>query len=315
MPSQRLPIAAATLVVAGALAGSMPGAGAVTTPMHVKVVGKEWTSRLQPGTAAKKDGADVTVGDVWGGREETSDPRVSGTYRITFDLWWYPGGAVHFPVIAYTLTNSGGKWQGASFGGRGSDGSHYVLGTAYGAGSFQGLRYRFVAYDKESGTASSHTFDLDGWIERGTAPASEPRVVPGSKHVRVTGKDQASPLRPGTETRSGTATITGNAVWSGTEETSDPRTTGAYRATTTAYRYPDGRVHFSGMVALANARGTWKGPLHGIRAPDGREFLFVDAQGTGSYRGLRFRSVSTGTAPVAAASRTFDLEGWIEQVK
>ena len=87
------------------------------------------------------------------GREEVSDPRVSGRYRSAFDVWEYRDGRAHFTDMTFTLTNAHGSWTGASFVARGADGSHYIRGIAYGTGTNKGLRYVMVLHDKPSGSA------------------------------------------------------------------------------------------------------------------------------------------------------------------
>lgn len=143
---------ALSLGVAVAIAAGVQGAAGAPTSMHVKVTGKDFASQLSleplPGRAGVSGRS-----EVWGGREETSDPRVSGRYGSAFGVWEYSDYRAHFTDGTYALTNARGQWKGTFYGVRGPDGSHYLFGTHEGRGAYRGLRYRTVVHDKASGTS------------------------------------------------------------------------------------------------------------------------------------------------------------------
>lgn len=277
--------------------------GAVGAPaaMHVKITGKDWARQLAPGADERRGNAVVTRRARWGGKAKTTDSRVSGTYRNAFDIWGYPDSRMHFADIKIVLKNPRGAWKGSGFGIREADGSHYIFATSVGSGAHAGLRYRLFVHDKASGSAEAHTFDVDGWIERATAPTPQP-VVAGDVHVKVVGRSNNAAGSAG--------------VRIGSETTSDPRTTGGYTGTVRMWKFPDGRLHLSGEFALRSSLGTWTGTRYAIVTSDGRYIEFVDLLGQEGLSGLRYRRVGNGRWPGAAtASFTLTVSGWIESVK
>ena len=279
------------------------GAAGAPAAMHVKVTGRDYASQLSVKPLPDVPGVLDRRREVWGGRDEMSDPRVTGRYRSAFNTWEYSDGRAHFADMTFSLTNAKGAWKGSSIGVRGTDGSHFIRGVSYGAGHYQGLRYVVILYDKASGTAGTHLLDVDGWIERVTAA---PPVVESTDevHVKVTGKSTPAQVLPATGQRAGT------------ERTSDPRTTGAYRGTMKLYRYSDGRMHFFGTYALENEQGTWEGDWYGVVTRDRRYIQFVDAVGTGAFEGLRYRHVDVGRYPKSSPKTvTLAVNGWIESVE
>jgi hypothetical protein len=288
------------VLFAMALVAAAHGASSAS---HAKVVGKDWARQVAPGTDERRGSAVVTRRARWGGREKTTDGRVSGTYRNAFDIWAYPDGRMHFADVEFVLKNARGAWNGSGFGARAADGSHYIFATSLGGGAHAGLRYRLFVHDKASGTAAAHTFDVDGWIERGAASATQP-VVTDDVHLKVAGSStpvQALPAR---------------GMRAGAEKTSDSRTTGKYRGTMKLWKFQDGRMHFSGTYELTSGAGSWTGEWHGIVTSDRRYIQFVDALGSGAFAGLRYRHVDTGRYPKSAPKTIkLSVDGWIESVK
>jgi hypothetical protein len=296
------------LAFAGAIAVivGVHGAAAAPAAMHVKVTGKDFAAQLKstPKTLPQGQGLVRLDREVWGGRQEASDPRASGRYRAAFDTWEYADGRAHFTDMSMSLTNAKGSWRGNSIGARTRDGSHFIRAVAYGQGAYRGLRYVAIFHDKASGTAGTHLLEVDGWIERGTAQAKQP-VVTDDVHDKVTGTSRPDRVLP----------VFGD-LRSGVERTSDPRTSGRYAGTMKMWQYPDGRMHFYGTYKLTSELGTWIGKWHGILTNDRRYLEFVDALGTGDLAGLRYRHVNSGRYP-KSAPKTIRLSanGWIESVK
>lgn len=279
----------------------LQGAAGATGAMHVKVTGKDYAGQLSAKSMPAPQGVVRLDHQVWGGRQEASDQRAAGRYRSTFDTWEYRDGRVHFADMTFSLKNAKGSWAGASIGARSTDGSHFIRAVAYGRGAYRGLRYVAIFHDKASGTAGTHLLDIDGWIDRGTAPARRP-VATDDVHVKVTGKSTPDRVLPD--------------QWAGFDKTSDPRTSGRYRTTMKLWTYPDGRMHFLGKYELSSELGTWKGEWHGIVTSDRRYVRFVDALGTGDLAGLRYRHVDVGRFPKSApAPVSLSVNGWIESIE
>lgn len=292
-----------SLGAALAIVVGVQGAAGAPAAMHVKVTGKDYASQLSVKSMPAPKGVVRLDREVWGGRQEASDPRVAGQYRSTFDTWEYVDGRAHFADMSFSLKNAKGSWAGASMGARSTDGSHFIRAIAYGQGMYRGLRYVAIFHDKASGTAGTHLLDIDGWIERGAAPSKQP-VVTDDVHVKVTGSSTPVQVLPAMGLRAGT------------EKTSDSRTSGKNRGTMKLWRFDDGRMHFSGTYELSSGAGSWKGVWHGVVTADRRYMQFVDALGAGEYEGLRYRHVDTGVYPKSAPKTIkLSVDGWIESVE
>jgi hypothetical protein len=295
---------ALSLAAAVVIAVGVQGAVGAPEAMHVKVTGKDSASQSSVKPLPEVTGVLDRRHEVWAGRQDSSDARVSGRYRVAFDVWEYRDESSHFADMSMTLSNAKGSWRADSFGVNTRDGSHLIRALAYGQGAYRGLRYVAIVHDKASGSAGTHLFDVDGWIERGTAPAKQP-VATGDVHDKVTGTIALQSVIPG-----------GWQIRNGVEKSSDPRTSGAYVGTMKRWTYPDGRMHFFGNYKLENELGVWRGELHGVVTVDRRYIQFVDARGTGAFAGLRYRHVDSGRYP-ESAPKTIKLSvvGWIESVE
>jgi hypothetical protein len=289
---------AALSIVVGA-----QGAAGAPAAMHVGVTGKDYAAQVSAKPLPDVQGVLERRFETWGGRVEASDARVAGQYRSTFVTWEYSDGQAHFADIAFALKNAKGSWVSRSIGARSENGSHDIRALAYGQGAYRGLRYVAIFHDRASGSAGTHLLDIDGWIERGTAPATQP-VVTDDVHVKITGSSAPAQVLPAMGLRAGV------------EKTSDPRTSGRYRGTMKLWKYRDGRMHFSGTYALTSDAGSWQGVWHGVVTSDRRYIQFVDALGTGAYKGLRYRHVDKGSYPKSAPKTIkLSVNGWIESVK
>lgn len=164
-------LGAALAIVVGGL-----GAAGAPAAMHVKVMGKDYASQLSRKSKPMPEGQSLVRLDheVWGGKQEASDARVSGRYRTALDVWEYRDERSHFADMSMSLSNAKGSWRGDSIGVNTRDGSHFIRAIAYGRGAYRGLRYVAIVHDKASGAAAAHLFDVDGWIERGAAPSRQP---------------------------------------------------------------------------------------------------------------------------------------------
>lgn len=295
---------ALSLGAAVVIAVGVQRAAGAPAAMHVKVTGKDSASQSSVKPLPEVTGVLDRRHEVWGGRQDSSDARVSGRYRVAFDVWEYPDERVHFADMSMTLSGAKDSWRADSFGVNTRDGSHYIRALAYGQGAYRGLRYVAIVHDKASGSAGTHLFDVDGWIERGKAPAKQP-VVTDDVHDKVTGTSRPDRI----------LSVMGD-LRVGVERTSDPRTSGKYRGAMKVWTYPDGRMHFFGTYKLTSKQGVWIGQWHGIMTSDRRYLEFVDALGTGELAGLRYRHVNSGNYP-KSGPRTITLSttGWIESVE
>jgi hypothetical protein len=289
----------------GAVAAAIGVQGAAGAPvaMHVKVTGKDYAAQQSVKPLPVPRGVSERRFEAWGGRVEASDARVAGRYRSTFVTWEYSDGRAHFADMTFSLKNARGSWAGRSIGARSANGSHDIRAVSYGQGAYRGLRYVAIFHDRASGSAGTHLLDIDGWIESGTVPATQP-VVTDDVHVKITGSSTPAQVLPAMGLRAGV------------EKTSDRRTTGRYRGTMKLWEFADGCMHFSGTYELTSGAGSWKGEWHGIVTSDRTYIQFVDALGTGAYSGLRYRHVDKGSYP-RSAPKTIKLSvnGWIESVK
>lgn len=139
--------------------------------------------------------------------------------------------------------------------------------------------------------------------------------APAAMHVKVTGKDWARELAPGTSEYRDRITVTRRTRWGGRVEASDPRVSGTYRTVFDIWAYPDNRMHFTdASLTLANARGFWKGQSFGARGADGSHYIFGTQHGGDAYSGLRYRIFVHDRASGTAAAHTFDVDGWIERL-
>jgi hypothetical protein len=274
-----------------------PGA----TPGHLKVIGKDYAAGLSQ-RALPRAGNAIRLHQVWGGRQEASDRRVSGRYRTEFVSWEYADGRVHFTDQTFTLTNPRGGFKGAAFGARCIDGSHFIRAVADGTGAYKGLRYVTVIHDRASGSAGSHLFEIDGWLDR-SGPTPPQATAADVVHAKITGTNTPYRLKSAMGLRSGI------------EKTSDPRTTGIFRGTMRFWEFDDGRWHFSGTGRLVTKAGVWTGTWLGVRTPDRTYMQFVDLAGQGALAGLRYRHVDTGRVPTSSPDTiTLSVNGWIESV-
>lgn len=169
-----------TLALGFAVGFAIGAQGASARPggaMHVKVTGKDYASQLSMRSKPMPEGQSLVRLDheVWGEKQEASDARVSGRYGTAFDVWEYRDERSHFADMSMSLSDAKGSWTGSSIGVNTRDGSHFIRAIAYGQAAYRGLRYVAIVHDKASGAAAAHLFDIDGWIERGTAPTGRNR--------------------------------------------------------------------------------------------------------------------------------------------
>jgi hypothetical protein len=310
-----LPLAGLLVAAAMSCAATAAGlgtAGSAAVPYHVSIIGAEDAAQLKDGRTTVKGRVRQTRDSLWGGRDLTSDGRVTGTFRLVLSQDEYPSGRIDFWSV-FTLRNTKGVWRGNGFGFRDAVGSHYISSLAKGTGAYAGLTYRTIVVDYRSGTATEHTFELFGWIERGTE-SLEPSSPQG--HVKVTAKESTTRTRAGTESRSEALTYTRGAAWSGSTDASDTRLDGVHRVVLETLARPNGRQDMKGTYTVLRGRKvTWLGHVWGVRTPDGRQLRWIDAKGTGANAGLRYRAVARSSAGAQPTSQEWRSTGWIEPVR
>lgn len=311
----RILVMAAAAAVGGAVvAGSQ--AMAQAPPYHVSVSGAEDAAQLRDAREARVGAVTMLRDGLWGGKDTTTDARVSGRFTSLLNQDEYRGGRVDFWVPRHTLKNAKGSWLGTGFGFRDAAGSHYLLATDVGAGAYRGLVYRLVVLDYRSGTAAEHTFELLGWIEKGTA---KPVPTVDGGHVKIVGREVTTLEEPGVASEAtgapGDVRFGDGATWAGTSTASDRRLRGTLRLVLDEMTYEGRRQDAWGTYALSNAEGAWKGEIRGVRTPDGRYVRFVVASGSGAYRGLRYRAVLRSSGRIGATTRSWGVNGWIEPVR
>ena len=103
------------LVTAVAIAVGVQRAAGAPAATHAKVTAREWASQLSVTPLPGSPGVSRRI-EVWGGREQASDSRLSGRFKARFDVWEYRDGRAHFRNGIFTLTNARGQWTGTFFG-------------------------------------------------------------------------------------------------------------------------------------------------------------------------------------------------------
>lgn len=302
----------AAVMSCAATASGSGTAGSAAVPYHVSITGSEDAAQLKHGRTAVKGRVRQRRGSLWGGRDLASDARVTGTFRSVLSEDEYPSGRIDF-WSGFTLRNAKGVWRGNGFGFRDAAGSHYISAQAKGTGAYAGLTYRTIVVDYRSGTATGHSFELFGWIERG-AKSLEPSSPQG--HVKVTAEESTTRTGAGIESSSEARTYTRGAVWSGSTVASDARLDGEHRMVLETFAHPNGRQDVEGTYAVLRGRKvTWLGRVWGVRTPDGRQLRWIDAKGTGANAGLRYRAVARSSAGAQPTSQEWRSTGWIEPVR
>lgn len=302
---------AVSIVTGVVVVAGVWGATTAPVPYHVSVAGGEDAARARSGSVTGTGPVVQTRNSLWRGTDVASDARARGKWSVVLNEDQYPSGRIDFWGM-HTLRNAKGSWKGPHFGIRDAAGSHYVSSANVGTGAHAGLTYWIMVIDYRSGTAAEHTFEVYGWIERGTV-SLEPSVSTG--HVRVTARERSLRTSSGVETATETATFTRGARWAGTTAASDARLEGTQRLVLDTMTFANGRRDVWGSYALRGSDGSWVGRVWGVRTPDGRHVRWIDAKGTGAYAALRYRAVARSAGGKQATSQAWNVDGWIEPIR
>lgn len=290
-------LAAAGAVAAGGCGGASSQVPA-TQPAPVAVqefhgmLPYVWTQSL---TERREDFRQVGAGREWYTvctlRQESSDPRLSGTVRIVVNMRSRARDRSAHMRGTWRLRNQGGTWLGTWTGGipgRASGaGGQPAYRSARGTGGYTGLVTRGSWWFPEAGAGYVQLgikYVGAGWIETtdgspvppapgpGTTPAYWTPVV-GIATMRQTAYDTSDP-------------------WILELEQSDPRVSGRLEGfiEEIGRQRSDGSIDYSAWSTLSNARGAWKAPaVTAVRGPGGIEhFQYWTSAGSGAYADLYY---------------------------
>jgi hypothetical protein len=274
--------------------GSGPLATAPSTPVRAfhGMVPYVWTQSL---TGRREDFRQVGAGREWYTvctlRQESSDPRLSGTVRIVVNMRSRARDRSAHLWGTWRLRNQGGTWLGRWTGGipsRASGaGGQPAYRSARGTGGYAGLVTRGSWWFPEAGAGYVQLgikYVGAGWIETtdgdpvppapgpGTTPAYWTPVV-GIATMRRTAYDTSDP-------------------WILDLEQSDPRVSGRLEGfiEEIGRQRSDRSIDYSAWSTLSNARGAWEAPaVTAVRGPGGIEhFQYWTSAGSDAYADLYY---------------------------
>jgi hypothetical protein len=239
-------------------------------------------------------------------RDQMSDPRVSGTRTVTIDANQRADKSAD-TWGTVVIVNDRGTWKGEWHGMVAKGGvTRYAFSTLKGAGGYEGLAYVNQEWFGQNGEPIEPGVPVAaaGWIESAdggpvAAPSDAGQAPPG--WIPVTG--DVAYLRTGES-------------WFFTQEMSDKRLSGAFKATITKADQPrpDKSTDAWATYVVTTDGGSWvSSSAFMSRGIGGEEhFSYGVAKGAGAYAGLAFHSQWHFFEPLTPGER-FPSTGWIER--
>ena len=244
---------------------------------------------------------------------KADDPRVSGRHTdpgtVGFDLWGNPD-AGRFSLVQWAtvrLENDGGTWEGQLSGIASLPGWGDIITIWYrGTGGYAGLSY----FELHTGQG---LWKIQGQVFPGDPPLPYSTEATGTERPEAGGPvaDKAVAVVTGTGTCPtadlGNATTDADGVthyrggtFRCTVTTDDPRVDGTETAPWNMDLWgtaDNGALVQWGTSRLENVAGAWEGAGSGVYSSDRGDIIAFWYKGTGSYAGLSYFELWTGSDP------------------
>lgn len=228
-------------------------------------------------------------------RQESSDPRLSGTIDIVINTDGRQSDGSASMWGTSRLRNQSGTWVGRWTGGiagraatRAGDIAQPAYGTAKGTGDYAGLitRVSWTLWEAGAGFSPGKSVGA-GWIETTDGSPVPPAAGPGTMPAYCTPVVGIATMRQTAYGDSG--------PWVLDLEQSDPRVSGRLEGSLEEIgrQRPDGSIDYFTWCTLTNQSGTWEDPLStAVRGPGPgfEHFQYSLSLGSGAYEGLVYRS-------------------------
>jgi hypothetical protein len=228
-------------------------------------------------------------------RQESSDPRLSGTVDIVINTAERQTDGSAGMWGTSRLRNQGGTWLGRWSGGiagraatRAGEVAQPAYGSAKGTGGYAGLITRGSWTLWEAGAGFSPPSSVGaGWIETTDGSPVPPAAGPGTMPAYCTPVVGIATLRQ--------TAYDGPGPWVLDVEQSDPRVGGRLEGSLEEIgrQRPDGSIDYLTWCTLTNQPGAWEDPLStAVRGPGPgfEHFQYSLFLGSGANEGLVYRS-------------------------
>jgi len=262
-----------------------------------------------------------TVGDVvqmrnavWTYRQESSDPRLTGTYNVMINVDQRQSDLSATLWGTSRLRNAGGTWAGPWTGAIAAGGNeHHMFWTMKGEGEYAGLVFHGNGWFVEAGEGFTPDIQIvfAGYLETTDGSPVPSAPGPGSTPANLTPVVVMATFdQVGYDTH----------VFTLDAEASDPRASGRLSGTLVerSVQRLDGSVDYGGSWTLTNEEGDWACPdVLGVRGGGTVEhFQYWVYTGSGAYEGLTLHYLSHFMErKTFVTGDTLVDTGWIEEAE